>query len=48
MGKGVTEWYESYPQGPWVAELKKRSTGNVCKNRFDQLSIYFQVKLYDK
>ena len=45
MGEGIAEWYELYPLGPLMAEIKKRAAGNTCKNRFDRLSIYFQIKL---
>ena len=46
MGERLAEWYGPDPQGPFVAEIKKRASGSNCKNNFDLLSIYFQIKLY--
>ena len=31
-----------------MAEIKLRAAGNTCENRFDKLSLYFQIKLSEK
>ena len=31
-----------------MAEIKMRAAGNACENSFDKLSLYFQIKLYEK
>ena len=48
MGEGIEKWQGPDPQGPLMAEIKKRATGSINENRFDLLSIYFQIKLFEK
>ena len=47
-GRGIHPWYGADPRGPRGAEIKMREAGNTCDNSFDKLSLYFQVKLYEK
>ena len=47
-GRGIKPWYGADQRGPRGAEIKMREAGNTCDNSFDKLSLYFQVKLYEK
>ena len=48
MGEGIEKWQGPDPQGPLMAEIQKRANGCISENRFDLLSIYFQIKLFEK